>query len=131
MKSTNIEINQTKQEQQTLNTDAQKVSIDDIRVVAMGEPANTLEYDAGGPLECDAGGPYVWEWFMQFLYTPPGVRFHGSVQNETNFTTLTWDFGDGTIITGGLNNLYPFHFYNQTGIYNITLTAIDNLTTLP
>ena len=45
---------------------------------------------------------------------------------------MTWNFGDGTYSTGyypsGLN---PIHYYNDFGIFNVTLTAIDYSTTPP
>lgn len=124
MESTKIEIHQTNHEQQTSKTDDQNINIEDIGVLAVSGSPTTLE--------CDAGGPYYWDWSWQLHYHPPGVRFHGSVHNATLLTTLTWDFGDGTNKTDNFpGGLFPVHLFNQTGVYNITLTARDNSTTPP
>jgi hypothetical protein len=36
-----------------------------------------------------------------------------------------WDFGDGTIVTGG-NAASEFHAYTHGGTYNVTLTVVDS-----
>jgi hypothetical protein len=40
-----------------------------------------------------------------------------------NATQITWDFGDGTIITGDLN---PVHAYMTPGVYTVTFTALNS-----
>ncbi len=102
----------------------QEFSIDEIEVIGRGEPQGTI-------LECSAGGPYNWYWPIQFNYRPYGVRFSGSVTNESMFyTQMVWDFGDGNTSNTSYN-LYPYHFYNDDGDYNITLTVIDYSTNPP
>ena len=69
-----------------------------------------------------------------FIYNPPPVQFisstsFGTPLNNTLFTNTTvgsnnvfWDFGDNTLIeTDSLIN----HAYADTGIYSITLTAVN------
>lgn len=62
----------------------------------------------------------------QMLYSDETIAFNGTFSdpglNDTH--TLTWDFGDGTIITNTLN---PTHHYATFGTYNVTFTVIDNL----
>jgi hypothetical protein len=82
----------------------------------------------GTVLECNAGGPYEWWWPMQYEYYPKGVRFHGNVTNGTLGVQWLWDFGDGNTST---NPYYPIHFYNDIGIFNVTLTVKDNTTSPP
>jgi len=96
--------------------DEQVFSIDDIKIVGNGSSVFT----------CDAGGPYEWWWPMQYEYTPAGVRFHGNVTGAgLHITQWLWDFGDGNTST---IPFYPYHFYNEIGIYNVTLTVVDNTT---
>jgi len=105
----------------TASADQQEFSIDEINVIATGP---------GGVFIADAGGPYSWWWPMQYEYLPNGVRFHGNVTNGTLFTQFLWDFGDGnTTITPF--NANPIHFYNEIGIFNVTLTAKDTTFTPP
>jgi hypothetical protein len=100
----------------TASAGQQEFSIDDINVIARAPGKN---------FTCNAGGPYSWWWPMQYEYYPNGVRFHGNVTNGTIFTQFLWDFGDGnTTITPF--NANPIHFYNEIGIFNVTLTAKDN-----
>jgi serine protease len=40
-----------------------------------------------------------------------------------NYTTLTWDYGDGN---GAVNVTNPSHTYTAPGVYTVTLTASDN-----
>ena len=43
-----------------------------------------------------------------------------------NPTSRTWDFGDGTTITGSSDaELMPYHTYEQGGVYTVTLTITD------
>ena len=46
-----------------------------------------------------------------------------AVSNSTGATSLTWDFGDGTIVTDQEN---PAHTYTQDGTYTLTLTAVND-----
>lgn len=44
------------------------------------------------------------------------------------YQTITWDFGDGTVITNTsptYANVNKTHVYSQPGIYNVTLTVTD------
>jgi len=103
----------------TVSAEYQEFSIDDITVYA--PPGGTI-------ITCSAGGPYAWWWPMQYEYTPNGVRFHGNVINGTLRTQWLWDFGDGDT---SVIPYYPFHFYAEVGIFNVTLTVKDNTTTPP
>jgi hypothetical protein len=103
----------------TAQPDEQMFSIDDILV---------LGNLTGDLLSCDAGGPYEWWWPMQYDYFPNGVRFHGNVTNGTLRTQWLWNFGDGNTST---IPYYPIHFYAEIGIFNVTLTVIDNTTSPP
>jgi PKD repeat protein len=53
------------------------------------------------------------------------VAFSGSFTDPGILDThsATWDFGDGSIITGTLN---PTHIYGDNGKYPVTLTVADN-----
>ena len=42
--------------------------------------------------------------------------------NSQNYTTVLWDFGDGTSST----NIYETHYYGQPGTYTATLTVFNN-----
>jgi hypothetical protein len=103
----------------TAQPDQQMFSIDDILV---------LGNQTGNILTCDAGGPYEWWWPMQYDYFPAGVRFHGNVTNGTLRTQWLWNFGDGNTST---IPYYPIHFYNDIGIFNVTLAVTDNTTSPP
>ena len=48
------------------------------------------------------------------------VEFQGIASGATE---LTWDFGDGTIVTGDIN---PVHAYMTPGIFTVTFTATNN-----
>jgi PKD repeat protein len=48
------------------------------------------------------------------------IEFQGNAQGATEYS---WDFGDGTIVTGDLN---PVHAYNALGVYTVTFTAMNN-----
>ncbi len=52
------------------------------------------------------------------------VSFAGSFTDPGNDThTISWDFGDGTIVT---DTLTPTHTYAQDGTYTITLSVTDD-----
>lgn len=52
------------------------------------------------------------------------VNFTGSFFDPGSDThTFTWDFGDGTILTG---NLVEQHVYIKTGLYTVTLEVCDD-----
>ena len=42
--------------------------------------------------------------------------------NSQNYTSVLWDFGDGTSST----NIYETHYYGQPGTYTATLTVFNN-----
>jgi len=105
----------------TTNASEQIFKIDDIRVTAAGNGSKALIPHTGGP--------YNWYWHTQWQYTPKGVRFHANLENGTIFTSTTWDFGDGTVITYFPYNLNPIHFYNDSTTYQVTLSVSDNSTT--
>jgi hypothetical protein len=97
----------------------QEFSIDDVIVFVPSEE----------PFECHIGGPYEWWWPMQYEYDPPGVRFHGRVTGGgPTGLDWHWDFGDGT---ASEVPYFPIHFYNRTGLFNVSLTVKDNTTYPP
>jgi PKD repeat protein len=56
--------------------------------------------------------------------TPPDVIDTLYLANNSTYSptmTFTWDFGDGTILTGP----NPYHIYGSSGTYNICLTISD------
>jgi hypothetical protein len=97
----------------TDQADEQYFSVDDIEVLVNG----TTKFS------CDAGGRYDWWWSQQYEYKPPGVRFHGSLTNMSPATKWLWDFGDGNTST---SPYFANHFYNEIGLFNLTLTCTDN-----
>lgn len=106
----------------TASAEEQEFSIDDIKVIATG---------VGGTFIANAGGPYSWWWPMQYKYMPNGVRFHGNVTNGTVLTQYQWDFGDGNTSFSMPLNSDPINFYNEIGVFNITLTVKDPSFTPP
>ncbi len=92
---------------------AQYFAIDDILVSTEGIV----------PFECNTGGPYNWWWYMQTRYFPPGVRFHGNISEPYNpyLCHWLWDFGDGSTSQFPITT---WHFYNNTGLYKVTLQVI-------
>jgi hypothetical protein len=103
----------------TDESSCQEFSIDDILVYA--------ENTTVPQLECYPGGPYEWCWDNQHNYIPPGVRFHGNI-NEPQWWKCKWlwDFGDNSTSTTPFT---PIHDYKDVGIYNVTLRVIDNTST--
>jgi len=47
----------------------------------------------------------------------------GFVCGLTNLTSINWDFGDGSTLSGSCN---PTHAYSTPGLYNVSATMIDN-----
>jgi len=74
---------------------------------------NTIEK----PPVADANGPYSW-------FTNHSITFDGSKSYDLdgNIVNYTWNLGDGTILYGKIVT----HSYNKAGVYNISLTVIDN-----
>lgn len=69
------------------------------------------------PPVADANGPYVW-------YINHSITFDGSKSYDSDGTIVnyTWNLGDGTI----LYEKFVTHSYNKAGVYNISLTVVDN-----
>jgi hypothetical protein len=69
------------------------------------------------PPVADANGPYVW-------FVNQSITFDGSKSYDLDgiIVNYTWNFGDGTIVYGK----WITHSYNNAGVYNISLTVIDN-----
>ena len=68
-----------------------------------------------GPV-ANAGGPY--SGYVNF-----SIAFDGSLSTDDNgIVSYTWDFGDSTTGTG----INPTHTYTSLGIYNVSLTVVDN-----
>lgn len=53
---------------------------------------------------------------FQYSIVPTGIDFYGYANNSN--VTYTWDFGDGSTLTGQ----NPFHTYSAYGNYNVCLT---------
>jgi microbial collagenase len=69
------------------------------------------------PPVADAGGPYAGLTFEDIIFD--GSKSYDSDGSIVNYT---WDFGDG-------NTSYvkkPVQSYSTQGLFNITLTVIDN-----
>ena len=80
-----------------------------------------LNLNPTAPPVANAGGPY------------PGsegtaVNFNGTGSSDPNGQTLTysWDFGDGSAVSSGVA---PSHTYLDNGIYTVTLTVSNGITT--
>jgi len=69
------------------------------------------------PPVADAGGPYVW-------FINRSLFFDGSNSYDINgiIVNYTWDLGDSSIIYGK----WISHSYSKAGVYNISLTVVDN-----
>lgn len=67
----------------------------------------------------DASGPYT-------STIGSTVTFDGTGSNDPDGTIVTynWNFGDGTALSDG--GPTPSHTYDTAGMYNVTLTVIDN-----
>ena len=68
------------------------------------------------PPQADAGSRYAAD-------IGESIQFNGdgSIDQDDNIISYHWDFGDGTTST----EQNPAHFYNQKGIYPVTLTVVD------
>jgi len=77
---------------------------------------NEQQVDIYPPMAA-ANGPYIG-------LTYSNISFDGSSSYDTDgiVTEYIWDFGDGT--TG--NGINLIHIYITSGLYNITLTVVDN-----
>ena len=69
------------------------------------------------PPVADAQGPYVW-------YVNQSINFDGSKSYDVDgiIVNYTWDLGDGTLLFGK----WVSHGYSNAGVYNISLTVVDN-----
>ena len=81
------------------------VTAGDGKVISFGE----IEYIA------DANGPY-------YAQVNDSVDFMGSVYGGNPDYTWYWEFGDGATST----EQNPTHVYEQTGVYEVSLTITDN-----
>ena len=57
--------------------------------------------------------------------TPLTVTFDNQTPNLGDYT-FTWDFGDGTVVED--NGSFVQHTYESGGLWDVTLTAVDNAT---
>ena len=57
--------------------------------------------------------------------TPLTVTFDNQTPDDDNYT-FTWDFGDGTVVED--NGSFVQHTYESGGLWDVTLTAVDNAT---
>ena len=57
--------------------------------------------------------------------TPLTVTFDNQTPDDDNYT-FTWDFGDGTVLED--NGSFVQHTYTSGGLWDVTLTAVDNAT---
>ena len=91
------------------------------------------EWDFADPVTEDMTLYAKWEGNLEFTTDPvadgkvtavdgsPGtVTFVAT--NSQNYTSVLWDFGDGTSST----NIYETHYYGQPGTYTATLTVFNN-----
>jgi len=86
--------------------EGREYSIDDIVVYGNSEP-----------FWCDAGGPYYYHWDYQ------PVLFHGDANGGEKPYTWEWDLGDGDTAN---TPYFPRHFYDEVGLYNVSLTLRDS-----
>ena len=49
---------------------------------------------------------------------------HFSISNTNNISSVLWDFGEPSSTSNSSTKLNPYHIYNDTGTYNISLTII-------
>lgn len=78
---------------------------------------NTTTEEKPKPPVADANGPYAW-------FTNQSITFDGSKNYDPdgNIVNYTWNLGDQTILYGKIVT----HSYNKPGVYNISLTVVDN-----
>lgn len=69
-------------------------------------------YNTGGGNTCTA--------FFNYIVAGSGVHFGDA--STGIYSSLLWDFGDGTTST----SYYPYHVYSQTGSYNVCLALYDS-----
>ena len=77
----------------------------------------TVTVSLNSPPIADAGGPYS-------AVVNSKIKFDGSRSSDIDGTigNYSWDFGDGTNVTG----ISPSHAYTSTGKYTVTLSVTDS-----
>jgi PKD repeat protein len=74
------------------------------------------ETDITNPPTADANGPYKALTFQSITFDGSGSSDNGTITN------YSWTFGDGTTAYG----VKPTHSYNESGLFNVTLTVTDD-----
>jgi len=58
-----------------------------------------------------------------FSHTNSGNAYNFNYTGGNPYTTISWDFGDGTPVS---NNANPTHIYAASGTYNVCVTVTNN-----
>lgn len=93
----------------------------------------TTEFDTSTLVQSDFSLYAKWEGNLEFTTDPvadgtvtpvsgsPGTVLFSATGSQ-DYTSVLWDFGDGTTST----NTYVTHYYSQPGTYTATLTVYNN-----
>ncbi|MDJ0807552.1 MAG: PKD domain-containing protein [Gammaproteobacteria bacterium] len=92
---------------------------DDFGNTASAETTATITEPALLPPVADAGGPYSGIEGETIVFDGGG-----SSDPDGNIVRYDWDFGDGTTAVDAGPN--PTHVYTAAGVYNVSLTVVDN-----
>ncbi len=75
----------------------------------------------GIPLLCEA----IFSVDKQVICVGDGVQFTDLSYHDVS--TWSWDFGDGTILSGGDEEFSnPYYIFDEEGVYNVVLTASNS-----
>tara|TARA_Y100001954_G_scaffold239233_1_gene312216 strand:+ start:1546 stop:3657 length:2112 start_codon:yes stop_codon:yes gene_type:complete len=76
----------------------------------------------GVPLLCEA----IFTVDKQVVCIGDGVQFTDLSYHD--ISTWSWDFGDGTVLSGGDDEEYssPYYVFNQEGVYEVVLTVSNS-----